>query len=114
MPPGDEMLSGLYPRELIRQAVLIAAREELRLLTRDVLLGEDAPPDASARVVRLNLRLTPRREQFDMALVAQSASDDPYQQRRLLRGAESWVASRWSDESQEVQSIWRNGPPRTR
>ncbi len=52
--------TGLLARELIRQAVLLAARDELGLPTRDELLG-DAAPDAKgsgsadfALVSRLN------------------------------------------------------------
>ena len=51
---------GLLARELIRQAVLLAARDELGLATRDELLG-DAAPDAKgsasadfALILRLN------------------------------------------------------------
>jgi tetratricopeptide (TPR) repeat protein len=51
--PNEQSNQGLLAREIIRQAVLIAARDELGLATRDELL-DDAPPvgagSASAEV----------------------------------------------------------------
>lgn len=40
VPPGEGVSGGILIRELVRQAVLLTAREEFGLLTRDATLGE--------------------------------------------------------------------------
>jgi tetratricopeptide (TPR) repeat protein len=45
----------LLARELIRQAILVAARDEMGLTTRDAILGDERPQGASARTVPLEL-----------------------------------------------------------
>ncbi len=42
-----ETVGGILARELFRQALLIAARDELGLATRDELLGDAPPPEAA-------------------------------------------------------------------
>ncbi len=55
--PGDDKLDGgLLLRELARQAVLIAAREELGLGTRDATLGEFVRDDAPERSPHIKTR----------------------------------------------------------
>lgn len=50
LPPENDAWfdSGVLLRELLRQSLLLAAREELGILTRDAVLGEPAPPGARA------------------------------------------------------------------
>jgi tetratricopeptide (TPR) repeat protein len=45
--------NGILSRELIRQAMLIAAREELGLATRDEVLGESLPAAADGSTIQL-------------------------------------------------------------
>jgi tetratricopeptide (TPR) repeat protein len=45
--------NGILSRELIRQAMLIAAREELGLVTRDEILGESLPAAADGATIQL-------------------------------------------------------------
>ncbi len=45
--------NGLLSRELIRQAMLIAARDELGLVTRDAVLGESIPASPDGPMLRL-------------------------------------------------------------
>lgn len=53
------MVIGLLRRELYRQALLLAARDELGLTTRDALLGEVAPDDLPTltNLMRVNVEL---------------------------------------------------------
>jgi len=57
-PPSLEAMTGTRPRllerELVRQAVLIAARDELGLQTRDEVLDEVAPPAGEAEPIELS------------------------------------------------------------
>jgi hypothetical protein len=46
---------GILTREILRQALLIAAREELGLVTRDAWLGDAAPDANSARPLDLGM-----------------------------------------------------------
>jgi hypothetical protein len=50
--PEPQSREGLLARELVHQAVLIAARDELGLATRDEVLGESSPlaPDGGERI----------------------------------------------------------------
>jgi len=50
-PEPDEIVGfgGMLQRELIRQAILLAAREELGLSTRDSMLREEFPNDSEGR-----------------------------------------------------------------
>lgn len=43
VPPGEGVAGGILIRELVRQALLITARDEFGLLTRDATLGEVLP-----------------------------------------------------------------------
>ncbi len=47
LPPGPDR--GLMVRELFRQALLIAARDELGMVTRDAWLGDAMPTDGETR-----------------------------------------------------------------
>lgn len=53
--PRSDMLRGSTKRELIRQAILLAGREELGLATRDASLGEDFPHEPNAKNVPLEV-----------------------------------------------------------
>lgn len=54
--PSDDVFQDVLKREIVRQAVLIAAREELGVLTRDESLGELFPEGEGRPVHRLALR----------------------------------------------------------
>src|SRR5207253_11358341 len=48
--PAPKADGGLLLREIVRQAILLAAREELGLSTRDAVLGEVRGPDSGPRL----------------------------------------------------------------
>ncbi len=54
--PAEDIFQDVLKREIVRQAVLVAAREELGVLTRDETLGEPFPEGAGRSVYRLALR----------------------------------------------------------
>jgi tetratricopeptide (TPR) repeat protein len=61
----------LLERELVRQAFLLAARDELGLATRDVLFREDFPkqPDDKSQPFELVCRTSRGKKDFDVAYV---------------------------------------------
>ncbi|MFO0913849.1 MAG: tetratricopeptide repeat protein [Pirellulales bacterium] len=75
MPQGEEYVSGLLPRELVRQAVLLAVRDELHRLTRDPVIGETRPPADQTQLSSLRLKLNPERQQFEIVLLAAKPGD---------------------------------------
>src|SRR5262249_61570361 len=51
----DSVEQGYLARELVRQSILIAARDELGLPTRDRVLGDALPDEDEARLPVLNV-----------------------------------------------------------
>jgi len=70
--------AGLLPRELVRQAFLIAARDEFGLSTRDVILREDFPekPDEKYLPFELFCGVTPAKKDLDVEYLLRGAGSD--------------------------------------
>jgi tetratricopeptide (TPR) repeat protein len=71
--------ANLLHRELVRQAFLIAARDELGLSTRDVILREDFPKPADDKCLPFELfcGVTPAKKDLDLEyLLARGGSND--------------------------------------
>jgi tetratricopeptide (TPR) repeat protein len=84
VPVGQKLHGGLLTRELVRQAVLMAAREELGLATRDEGLSDPMPENASGGTVSLRIHVvTPRPNRFRIEL----SSIDTTPEKRLLARA---------------------------
>lgn len=75
----DKFLQDRLYREIVRQAVLLAAREELGLATRDETLGEPLPEAADGQpgVLRLELRATHEGEYTARLFAADASADAP-------------------------------------
>src|ERR1700722_18393062 len=66
--PSVGFAAPLLERELIRQALLLAARDELGLATRDVLLREEFPekPDEQSPILELYCQASRVKKDFDV------------------------------------------------
>jgi tetratricopeptide (TPR) repeat protein len=106
--------AGLLPRELMRQAFLIAARDEFGLSTRDVILRENFPekPDEKCRPFELFCGVTPAKKDLDVEYLLRPAGsndkplwrwtinlvlDDPKSITTLAEKAEAFARGEFKD-----------------
>lgn len=69
VPVGQKLHGGLLTRELVRQAVLMAAREELGATARDEGLGDPPPENAGSGSIAWRIHVvTPRPNRFRIEL----------------------------------------------
>jgi tetratricopeptide (TPR) repeat protein len=81
--------TGLLRQELFRQALLMTAREELKLTTRDASLGE-AAPDGLDDVARIRVHVRSIEAQAPRSVRVESATGDKF---RTVWAAESDIAT---------------------
>jgi tetratricopeptide (TPR) repeat protein len=74
-PGPREIRQGILARELVRQAVLIAARDELGLSTRDQVLGDQAASGQGIDRVELAMLMAPEGRSPNRFLVRRIAGD---------------------------------------
>jgi tetratricopeptide (TPR) repeat protein len=95
----------LLARELIRQAFLLAARDELGLATRDVILREDFPekPDEKSAPFELSYRVSRAKRDFDVEYVLKRPRES--QDMELWR----WVINYNIDDPKSLETLETKG-----
>ncbi len=85
-PAGPDVAGGLLVRELVRQAVLITAREEFGLVTRDVVLGETPAKDSKRPKLSLSAAVSSVRTAEGFAVnvrITHQVADQPVELKTL-------------------------------
>jgi len=71
--PENDSGQGLLTRELVRQALLIAARDEMGLATRDASLREDVQRDSNAEGTPLEISVSSDADRELLAKISKSS-----------------------------------------
>ena len=94
-----------FQREMVRQAILLSAREEFGLITRDPVLGESLPDGVDGLQVGYELRLT-RQKPIEVWITGPDKKLGPYVIEKTQAGKiDGYVPMSWHCETFSKQAV---------